>query len=69
MRAELLQWGDGTIRLAFWDSESGNDQIFILDADGKVYRSGFEDDGTPLGTETRTLVDFVAELRKLAGAA
>lgn len=31
---ELIEWGDGTTRLSFWDSLHGEDRIFILKPDG-----------------------------------
>lgn len=58
MDLELLAWGDGTIRLAFWDSMEGKDRIFILADDGQAYVE--EDDGS------RTRVDLVTELRGTA---
>ena len=58
MNMELLIWGDGTTRLSFWDNIHGNDRHFILDESGAV----FEEDEN----DVRQLVDFVAELRKMA---
>lgn len=58
MELELLTWGDGTIRLSFWDSLHGQDRIFILEADGRAYEADEAD--------TRTSVDLVLELRKMA---
>lgn len=55
---ELLEWGDGTTRLAYWDSEHGLDQIFILGEDGTAYTEADDD--------IRTAIDFVAALRALA---
>ncbi len=60
---ELLQWGDGTIRLAFWDSLHGDDKIFILEESGQAFISEYTDDSDE---EVRIPVDLVAELRKLA---
>jgi hypothetical protein len=60
MQAELLIWGDGTIRLSFWDSLKGEDRIFILGDDGQAYVE--EDDGS------RSRVDLVVELREMASA-
>lgn len=57
MEFELSQWGDGTIRLYFEDRIHGNDRVYILGEDGRVYR----EDGDAL-----TLVDIVQELRFLA---
>lgn len=36
---ELLKWGDGTIRLAFWDAISGDDVIFALGEGGQAWRA------------------------------
>lgn len=36
---ELLKWGDGTIRLSFWDVVSGNDAIFVLGEGGQAWRA------------------------------
>ena len=55
---ELSSWGDGTIRLSFWDGDHGNDRIFILGEDGRAY---VEDDD-----DNRTPVDMIAELRAMA---
>jgi len=33
---ELMEWGDGTVRLAYWDSLHGEDESFILH-DGEAY--------------------------------
>lgn len=38
-KLELLKWGDGNDTLAYWDSLSGDDEIFVLSDDGKAYRS------------------------------
>jgi hypothetical protein len=55
---ELCAWGDGTIRLAYWDTSEGKDRIFILGEDGRTY---VEDDD-----DNRTPVDMIAELRTMA---
>lgn len=60
---ELGVWGDGTIRLAFWDSKNGDDRIFILNADGTASQSSGDDEA---GEEVVTPVDLVAKLRELA---
>lgn len=57
MRFELLAWGDGTIRLTFWDSDYGNDRSFILGVDGLAYEEAKD--------ETRHVVDLIVELRKM----
>jgi hypothetical protein len=59
MEFELLKWGDGTIRLAFWDSDEGKDRIFVLGEDGLAYIQNDE-------TEERTQINLVQELRKMA---
>ena len=66
MDAELLVWGDGTIRLAFWDSLRGNDRIFILreGLDAMESSAAAEHD-----EEVLTPVNLIAELRKMAQAA
>ena len=55
---ELSAWGDGTIRLSFWDSEHGHDRIYILGEDGQTYTEDDDDKRTP--------VDMITELRALA---
>lgn len=62
MRCELLAWGDGTIRLSFWDSLHGSVRDFILGEDGRAYIEIEQSDGT----EIREPVDLIAELRKMA---
>ena len=54
---ELSAWGDGTIRLSFWDSDHGLDQIYILGDDGQAYTEDEKDERTP--------VDLIAALRAL----
>lgn len=39
MKLELSEWGDGTIRLSFWDLLHGDDIHFILNLDGSASRS------------------------------
>lgn len=60
---ELGTWGDGTIRLAFWDRMHGDDRIFILNEDGTTSQSSGDDEA---GEEVVTSVDLVAKLRELA---
>ena len=57
MELELLQWGDGEIRLSFEDRINGKDRHFILDADGCAYEESDDEDRHP--------VNLVAELRAL----
>lgn len=64
MQLELLVWGDGTIRLTYWDHMHGNDRVFLLDADGQAYETTSIDDTT----ETFAPVDLVAVLREMAAA-
>lgn len=65
---ELLKWGDGTIRLAFWDSLHGDDAIFVLWKNGQAFRSEVEyaspDD--EVGMHHMTPVNLVRELYSLA---
>lgn len=35
---EFGEWGDGSLRLAFWDSFHGEDRIYRLDPDGTIWR-------------------------------
>jgi hypothetical protein len=63
LELELGQWGDGTIRLAFWDSLHGADVFFVLSAGGKAYRAGDEQED---GSEVLTEVDLVEVLRAMA---
>lgn len=59
---ELLKRGDGTIRLAFWDSLHGADAVFVLQASGQAWRAEeAEEDG-----EAWLPVSLVQELRALA---
>ncbi len=58
---ELSSWGNGRVKLAFWDYLSGNDRIFSLEPDGTVFEESMKDDD-----ETRTVVNLVAVLRKIA---
>ena len=60
---ELLRWGDGTIRLSFWDVSRGEDRIFVLREDGLASLvSAIADDGS----ETLVAVNLVLALRRLA---
>jgi hypothetical protein len=56
---ELMQWGDGTIRLSYEDWKSGKDRVFILNADGTAHESTQNEDGT----ETLREVNLIDELR------
>lgn len=59
---ELLKWGDGTIRLSFWDAISGADVVFVLQPSGQAWRAGeTEEHG-----ESWTPIDLVRELCSLA---
>jgi len=58
MELELMKWGDGTTRLAYWDSIHGADRIFVLSEDG----TATEDCD---GDTERHSVDLVAELRRM----
>ena len=62
MELELQQWGDGSIRLAYWDYMEGKDRIFVLLADGTA-REATQVDET---TEELTPVDLIAALRVMA---
>ncbi len=59
---ELSEWGDGTTRLAFWDSMSGDDVIYVLNEDGSVDVSHFDENEI----ETRTRINLALELRRFA---
>lgn len=61
MELELLRWGDGTIRLTYWDSIDGKDRIFILTADGQAFEEDADD--------VRHPVNLVTELHTMALAA
>lgn len=54
---ELMEWGDGTIRLTYWDSLHGENESYILDADGQAY---IEDE-----KDFRVSINLVEKLRKL----
>jgi len=58
---DLSVWGAGEIKLAFWDSEHGEDRIFALTHDGMALEEVTEGDN-----ETKRSVDLVQELRALA---
>jgi len=60
MELELLEWGDGTIRLSSWDSMHGDDVIFILNEDGTAYRSYYDGE-----EERQEPVNLVIALREL----
>lgn len=64
MDFELLKWGDGTIRLAYWDSLHGDDILFVLDENGKAYRARQHEDME--GAEYVEEANLIEELRKLA---
>ena len=55
---ELMVWGDGTIRLSWWDSLHGEDKVFVLDDDGNAYMQ--DDDGS------KVEIPLVLDLRDLA---
>lgn len=61
MELELLKWGDGTIRLAWWDSLEGHDRIFVLREDGTAAESDHSEE-----EEHLTPIDLVAVLRQMA---
>lgn len=65
---ELLKWGDGTIRLSFWDAVSGNDAIFVLGEGGQAWRAEteYESPADLAGKERLIECDLVQELRGLA---
>jgi hypothetical protein len=61
---ELSTWGDGTVRLAFWDSLHGHDEVFRLNEDGTADRStGFIDEDSD--EESWMRVDLSSSLREL----
>lgn len=49
---ELAKWGDGTIRLAFWDRRHGEDRIFELCPNGRSLEDGKD-------------IDLVKQLRNI----
>ena len=60
---ELMKWGDGTIRLTFWDNVHGDDIMIVLNEDGTAQQSvAMHEDGR----EDFAPVDLVATLRKMA---
>lgn len=62
MDFELLAWGDGTIRLTYWNAETGDDIVIVLGSDGQAYLvTDIRDDGT----EARQGIDLVPYLRGL----
>lgn len=59
MEFELLQWGDGSIRLSYEDHLHGHDRVFVLKADSTTWES---DRGE---AEILTQVNLVAILRAM----
>lgn len=57
---ELLEWGDGTTRLTYWDNLQGEDISFILNDDGNVYIEDPSDDKCVI-----RIYDFTNRLREL----
>jgi hypothetical protein len=59
---ELSAWGDGTVRLSFWDSDEGKDRIWVL-RQGQLCQVslGFDENDVEQFRE----VDLVTELHKL----
>jgi hypothetical protein len=39
MELELSDWGDGSVRLTFWDSMHGDDRVFVLLEDGTAAKA------------------------------
>jgi len=60
MELELLQWGDGSIRLSYWDHMEGKDRIFVLLGNGTARESDCEE------PEALTPIDLIAVLRGMA---
>lgn len=63
MNLELSMWGDGTIRLSFWDNLRGKDVHFVLDEDGQARRRYYQSEESD--DEMFEPVDLVLKLREL----
>lgn len=62
MDFELLAWGDGTTRLTYWNTATGEDIVIVLADDGQAYLvTDIADDGQ----EQRQGIDLVPYLRNL----
>lgn len=61
-RLEFGVWGDDSLRLAFWDSLHGEDEIYRLDPDGTIWKSVAHPDNTEEG-ELWEQVNLHDELR------
>lgn len=59
---ELGQWGDGSIRLAYWDHLEGKDRIFVLLGDGTAREATSMDENN----EELIAIDLIATLRAMA---
>ena len=64
MELELIQWGDGTIRLCYEAYRNGKDRVFVLGADGTAQEATYGDDEQ----EVRTPINLVAVLREMYAA-
>lgn len=62
---ELCEWGDGTIRLTYWDSLTAQDIVYVLNDDGTVERSEwvYNGDDDESGHEVMTRVNLSLALR------
>ena len=63
---ELAEWGDGTIRLAFWENMHGDDKIFVLGGDGQAFLSRYDEQENSEYKEVLVPINLVLSLRELA---
>lgn len=56
---ELSQWGDGTTRLAYWDSLTGKDTVIVLNNDGTASLSSYQDESDFEQLEPINLSEFL----------
>jgi hypothetical protein len=61
MELELLEWGDGTIRLSYEDWQHGLDRHFTLCIDGSCEETIIAEDGN----ESHQVVNLVLVLREM----
>lgn len=62
MEFELMEWGDGTIRLHYEDRLAGRDRSFVLTESGEAFEATRGEDYD----ETMTPVSLVLVLRAMA---
>ena len=61
MELELARWGDDLIRITYWNRMTGEDRIFLLNADGTVDEEIFTNENTRIPVS----VNLCNKLREL----